>query len=133
MPSFRLLLPDSSAILIANSISHGKPIVLFDFSPWCPYCRAQIEEIIGNMKSLTGIKFCLLTTAPLANLKEFYNHYQLGKYPNIVVGKDYTNSFGNYFKADAVPYIAIYTSNNQLKQVLLGKSNIDDIKTIALE
>ncbi|HEX9512833.1 MAG TPA: thioredoxin fold domain-containing protein [Puia sp.] len=133
LPSFNLFLMDSTTYFNTNSIPTGKPIALFYFSPSCPYCRAQTEEIVEHMKKLKDINFYIFTTAPFTELKSFYDYYQLKKYPNVTVGLDYTSFFGNYFKAQGVPYMAIYNNNKRLKQVLVGKTEISVIKDIALE
>jgi thiol-disulfide isomerase/thioredoxin len=133
MPAFNLLLMDSTTRINTSSFPSGEPIVMFFFSPYCPYCRAQTEDIIANMKSFTNIRFYMLTNLPLSQLKHYYNHYRLDKYPNIVVAQDYNSYFVNYFKVTGVPYMAIYSKDKQLKQVLIGKVGTDLIKDIVFE
>lgn len=133
MPSFNLLLADSTTYLNTNSISSGKPIVLFYFGPDCPYSRAQMEEIIEDINILKDIRFYVFTTAAFSEMKEFYKHYQLDKYPNITVGIDYANFFGDYFEAIGVPYIAIYGKNKKLNKAFMGKVYGRQIKNSAEE
>lgn len=65
-------------------------------------------------------------------LKKYYDQYELNKYPNITVGRDYDSYFINYFKVTSVPFMAIYTKDKMLKQVLIGKIRPDIIKEIAI-
>jgi thiol-disulfide isomerase/thioredoxin len=132
LPSFDLLLIDSSTHLNSNTLPSGKPIVFFYFSPRCPFCRAQMQDIIDNGKDLKDIRFILLTVGPYSELKEFYKHYELSKYPNVTVGLDYDYFFPNYFKTSNVPYLALYDRDKRLKQANLGKLNSKEIKAIAL-
>jgi thiol-disulfide isomerase/thioredoxin len=129
IPSFNLLLIDSSTHLNTNTLPSGEPIVFFYFSPHCPFCRAQMQDIIDNSKNLKDIRFVLLTAGPYSELKSFYKHYDLSKYPNVTVGLDYDDFFGNYFKTSRVPYLALYDRDKKLKRVNLGKMYSDEIKT----
>jgi thiol-disulfide isomerase/thioredoxin len=133
MPSFDLLLADSMTHFNTKSIPVGKPVVLFYFQPWCPYCKAQTETMIEQMQSLKGIRFYMLTSSLSPLFKQFYDHYELSKYPNIIVGIDDSLIFGNYFKTPGVPYLAIYDRDKKLKRVLIGQSDISVIKDIALK
>jgi protein-disulfide isomerase len=130
LPAFKLLLTDTTFMNTGN-ISAGKPAVLFYFNPNCPYCRAQMEDIVKNISSLKDIRFYIFTTWPFPAMRAFYNHYQLGKYPNISVGVDYTNFFIYNFKPKGTPYLAIYGKSKKLNEAFLGKINIDQLKEVA--
>ena len=133
MPSFNLLLMDSTTLFNTSTIPEGKPIVFFLLNPVCPYCRAETEDMINDMKSLSNIRFYLFSNFSFDMIKQFYDHYQLNKYPNIVVGQDYTAYFGDYYKAPGVPYIAFYRKDKRLNEVLMGKIEINTIKEIAFK
>ena len=131
LPSFKLLLPDSSTYFNTISITTGKPTTMFYFGPHCPYSRTQMEEIIKNMSSLKDMRFLIFTTWPFEEMKGFYEHYNLKKYPNIITGIDFTNFFQDYFKAPGVPYIAIYGKDNRLRESFIGNIDGKQIKAIA--
>lgn len=133
LPSFSFLLMDSTKRINTDSILSGKPTVLVYFSPYCPYCRAQTNEIIEGIKSLKNIQFFLLSDFPFNQVKQYYEQYKLSNYPNITVGKDLDSYFTKYFNASAVPYLAIYDADKRLKQVFMGKTEINEIKHVALE
>jgi peroxiredoxin len=132
LPSFNLLLMDSTTKINTKNIPTGQPIVLFFFSPICPYCRAQTEEIVDNMNTFTNVKFYFLSIFPLEQIKKYYDHYDLQKYHNITVGQDYDIYFGKYFKASGVPYTAIYDKNKKLTQLFIGKMPVSEMKKLAL-
>jgi len=131
LPEFSLLLTDSSTYFNTRGIPSGNPVVLFYFSPQCPYCRAQMGEIIENIHSLKNIRFYIFTDWSFPDMKAFYVHYQLNSYPNIIMGVDYANFFEGYFKVRGVPYIAIYGKNKLLKEAFNGKVDISQIKDAA--
>lgn len=130
LPSFTLLLMDSLSRLNMNSIPKGKPVVLFLFSPNCPYCRSQTNELIANIKSFKDVRFYMLSSASFDLIQDYYKHYQMKKYPNITLGRDYENYFGNYYKVMGVPFIAIYDKDKRLKQALIGQVGIRRIKDL---
>lgn len=131
IPSFSLLLPDSTSYLSTQHIPADKPVVFFDFGPNCQYSHAQMEEIIEDMGTLKDIRFYLLTTASLSEMKAFSNHYQLDKYPNITIGVDSKNFFGDYFEIRGVPYLAIYGKDRKLNAAFIGKVPVRQIREIA--
>lgn len=133
LPSFNLLLMDSSTRLNTSTVPAGQPAVFFYITPVCPYSRAQTEDIIANMKSLQHIRFYIVSNFPFNQIKNYFDHYQLKKYTNITVGQDYDSYFGNYFNVQAVPYMAIFDKEKKLKRVVTGKVGIDLVKNIALE
>ena len=133
LPSFNMLLTDSLTHLNSNNIAEGKPFVIFYFNPSCPYCKAQTEEIRDNIKSLKNIELYFLCGFPLHQTKIFEANYSLSKFKNITVAQVYDSSFFKYYNIPVVPYIAIYDKQKKLKEVLIGKTNLDDIIEIAFQ
>jgi thiol-disulfide isomerase/thioredoxin len=133
IPTFKLLLMDSSSTISTDKIATEKPFVLFSFNPHCPYCKAQTIEIIDNAESLSNINFFMLSSSPFKEIKEYYNHFKLTKYKNIIVGQDSANTFGRFYQVSGVPYIAVYNKNKLLKQVYMGRINSSQIKSVAIE
>jgi len=120
LPAFNILLPDSLTYFNTASIPAGKPVVLFYFSPVCPYCRAQMTEIIDDMSKLRDMQFYLVTSFPVPDMRHFYDEYKLGKYPNIIIGKDTANFVADYFEAPYVPYTAVFGKDKKLKKTFVG-------------
>ncbi|MDR3714163.1 MAG: thioredoxin fold domain-containing protein [Puia sp.] len=133
LPSFNVLLMDSTTKLNTENIPSGEPVVVFYFNPYCPFCRAQTEEMLGNIKSLKNIRFYLVSNFPFEMIKKYYSDFQLNKYSNITVVQDYDAYFGNYYKAPGVPYIAIYNKEKILKKAFIGQLGSSDIKSLSVE
>jgi thiol-disulfide isomerase/thioredoxin len=133
LPPFSFLLMDSTTRVNTNSIASSNPVVIFIFNPYCPYCRAQTEAIIDDMKSVRNIHFYLLSSFPFNLVKDYYEHYQLNKYSNITVGQDYGGFLENYYKVPGVPYLAIYDTSQKLKQVLMGNVSTNVIQDVLHE
>jgi len=133
LPTFNLFLADSMTYLNTSTIPSGKPIALLYFGPNCPYSRAQIEEIINHNQSLQDIQFYVFTISSFQEMKQFYHHYQLNKYPNIKVGVDYKTFFSSYFEIPGVPFMAIYGKDRRLNKAFIGQVSSKQIKSIANE
>jgi thiol-disulfide isomerase/thioredoxin len=131
LPSFKLLLPDSTTIFDTKDIPEGQPVVLFYFSPRCPYCHEQIEEIRRSYERLKDIRIYAVTPYPFPEMKIFYERFQLEKSRNVVVGVDSSFFFGRYFKTNGVPYIAIYGKDKRLKGAFLGNLSNQQITAVA--
>lgn len=131
LPAFQLQLPDSITYLNTANITPGKPMAIFYFSPFCPYCRAQTTEIIEDMDRLKEIQFYFVTPLPYRNMKDFYDEYNLGKYPNIITGVDTAHFINDYFELTGVPFMAVYDKNKILNKAFLGKVYSSQIKKAA--
>jgi hypothetical protein len=133
LPSFNFIVIDKNKLLNTNTIDTGTPIVFFYFQPNCPYCRAQTLEVTNNIKSLKNIRFYFISKFPLINIKDYWSHYELKKYPNIITGRDYEGYFEKYLNVNAVPCLAIYNKRKKLKKVLIGEVSTKEIENIAFE
>ncbi|WP_429063234.1 TlpA family protein disulfide reductase [Chitinophaga sp. W2I13] len=130
IPSFQILLSDSSLLTNIREHNSDKPIVLFYFSPYCPFCQAEIKEITNNMNQLKDIQFFVLTPFSFNEMKSFYNENELQKYANIKTGIDINYFLSSYFKIGAVPFLAIYGENSKLKAAFAEKISVDQLLTV---
>lgn len=130
IPSVNVFCSDSITYLNTGNIPAGKPIVLLLFDPYCPYCRAETEDILKNMKSMQDVRFYLLTSSPFNDMTAFYKNFALSKYKNVTVGIDTGFAFIKYFKISGVPFTAIYDDEKKLKQTFSGKIEAKVIKDI---
>src|ERR1700676_3640246 len=79
IPNVKLLLPDSSSYFNTANIPSGQPVVLFYFSPHCPYCRAQMTEITQKMAEMKNVKFYFMTYSPFKPFKNIYKEFKLAQ------------------------------------------------------
>ena len=133
MPDFSILLTDSITKIHTRNISTGKPIVLYYFSPYCPYCKAQTKSIIEHIDELKNIQFYFISSFPLSAVKDYFKEYQLAKYSNIKVGLDSARFVSDYFEAPGFPYIAIYGKDKKLNKSFLGQMYSSQIIKAASE
>lgn len=130
LPEFSLLLVDSTTWINTKDIPPGKPSVFFLFSPECPYCKSQMSKIINDIESLNGLSIYAITPWPIKDAKQFYNTYDLSKYPNIKVGRDTAGFFGKYLDVKGIPFMALYDKNKRLARAFSGVTNTNLMKAI---
>ena len=131
LPSFNILLQDSTTYVNTTTISSGRPVAIVYFSPYCPYCRAQIREMVDEIDRLKNIQLYLVTPFKLPALKKFYKEFQLDKYPNITIGVDTGNVIAKYFGITSIPYTAIYGKTKRLNNSFMGRVYVDQIESVA--
>jgi peroxiredoxin len=132
MPDFNILLSDST-VLYTRDIPAGKPVVMFYFSPYCPFCKAVTEDILEEMDELNNIQFYFVTSYGLPHLESFIKEHQLTRYTNIAAGIDTANFIHKYYSAQGVPYTAIFNKNKVLNNSFMGKISTGQIKDVAEE
>jgi hypothetical protein len=127
LPSFNILLTDSTTVFSTNKIPFGKPTVFIFFEPDCLHCQHQTKILLKNIKSFENIQICMVTLSPFDQIREFCNVYRLNTYKNISVGKDYQYTFIKIFKPEVVPFIAIYDGNKKLVKIFKQPTEINNI------
>lgn len=129
LPEFNIMLVDST-IVNTRDISPGKPIVVFLFSPYCPYSKLEMQDIEDNAQLFKDILLYAITPFEIKDIIGFYNKDRMTKFSNVHIGSESLNYFGTYMKVDAVPYIAVYNRDRKLKGIYKG---ITDAKIIINE
>lgn len=116
-----IMLADSVSFFNTERFLSGKSLILFYYSPTCPYCRAQMRELLNNIDKLKSTQLCVLTAADFSSMREFNNYFKLDSYPSIVSGKDIENAFLQKYKIAAVPFTAVFDKNMRLTSAFVGR------------
>lgn len=133
LPSFPIRLMDSTTQFNMADITAGSPFVVIYFSPYCPHCRAETREMINNMNLISHTRFYMISNFPFSSIRQYYDHFKLGRYPNIIVGQDINTYFLNYYKLQGIPYMAIYNRNKQLSSAMMGQMRVSQIEALLRE
>ena len=133
LPSFDLLLTDSTTHLNTANIPTGEPVIVIGFSPFCKHCQAETRDIVKHMDKLKNTRIYYVTAYPFDQMQLFYRAFKLEQYSNIVMGKDLKDYFLPYFKASGVPYTAIFDSKKRLIQASSGETKADKLALLAAE
>jgi thiol-disulfide isomerase/thioredoxin len=123
LPSFDLLLADSTTRLNTADIPTGQPFIVIGFSPWCTHCQAETRNIISHISQFRDTRIYYVTPYPFSEMTTFYRYYKLGQYPNIIMGRDGKDSFLRYFKAPGIPYTVVLDAKKRVKLVVFGEAD----------
>lgn len=127
LPAFDIRLHDSSGVFNTYNAPKGQASVIMFFSPDCNHCEMQTDTFLRHMEELKDVRFYLVTTLPLAQLRAFREKMHLERYPNIIVGKDEYFFMPNFFGAHYVPYIVVYDKHKKLVKSFEGGVKMPDL------
>jgi thiol-disulfide isomerase/thioredoxin len=127
LPSFNLLLLDSTTHLNTNQIPSGKLTILLYFSPDCDHCQRETDSILHNMKSFERVQFYFVTNDPMDRMRVFNQYYKIYNYKNITLGQDYNFYFITHFKTNGPPYMVIYDQDKKERATFIGQADINKV------
>lgn len=125
LPSFNLLMLDSSTVLNTKEIPGGSPFILIYFSPDCRECRTETEQILKNISSFKDVRLYFISIDPLERIKLFQKVYKTDRYRNITLARDYEWSFPRLYEAKGTPFTVVYDKNRQLRGVFSGETDVN--------
>lgn len=127
LPSFDVVMLDSTTIFNTERIPDGKPFILLYFSPDCDHCHKQVDEILDNMSSFKNIQFYFFSPFKFELLTHFSTQYHLNDYSNITVAYDHKFFIPSHFKTTSTPCIFIYDEDRKLSRTYEGEVNASDL------
>ncbi|RYY61468.1 MAG: thioredoxin [Chitinophagaceae bacterium] len=110
----QLLMLDSSTIFTAGSLNEKRPFMVLLFSPECEHCKKATEDIIANIDLFRDIDIIMATPLPFTEMKEFYTHYKLERFRNIIMGRDFRFMLPSYYQVKYLPFHAFYGKKKKL-------------------
>jgi len=121
LPTFNIQLLDSTSFIHSDNLPADKNLVLFYFKPTCPYCRAQMRDMLNNIEKFKDKELCILTNYSLKEANSFARYFKLNKFNNVIVGRDTGSVVLKTYRALGVPLTAYFDKNKQLKALYSGR------------
>lgn len=132
LPTFELLMTDSSTKFSTYNIPEGKPIVFIYFSPDCGHCVDFTKELLLRKDDLKKVRIYMATPMSLPMLQGFSDSLGLSKHKNITLGKDFQFFAISFYGIKTFPFVAVYDYKKKLVEGFPGKLTVDDVmKAIA--
>lgn len=97
------------------------------FSPDCDHCKHETEEIIKNIDAFKKVQIVMSTTLSFDKMIDYYNHYDLKRFNNIIVGKDTGYFLPVFYDIRNLPFLAFYNKKKELISVFEGALPIDKV------
>jgi len=124
IPPFDLLETDSATHLTKDKIEKKHNTLIMFFSPDCPHCQHQTEDMLSAMDSLKDVQIVMATYQPFEEMVAFYKKYELAKYPNIKIGRDAKFFLPPYYRMKSLPYLALYDKKGTLITTFEGNQKV---------
>jgi thioredoxin-related protein len=126
VPGLQLVTLDSTSYTKEN-LPKKKEVLIMLFSPDCEHCQHEAEEIVTNKEAFTATHILMVSTYPLARLKEFSEKYGLDTMENITVTKDPYYLLISFYEMRMFPYLALYNKKGNLLQTFQGNVAIERV------
>jgi len=127
IPEFAIQLLDSVSYLHSKDIPDGKKLIVFYYSPTCPYCRAQMRDMTNNMEKFKDEQLYVLTYANLSSIKNFVSYFDLQNFKNVTIGRDTGGVILQNYGLINVPFTALFDKNKNLKVAYSGRTNSNSL------
>lgn len=111
-PDFTLL--DLSGKNVALSDFKGKPVILFIWTTWCPFCRVELSILQGKYKDIKGAGVELLAI-DTGETKEKVEKFLSNKNVEFPILLDSSSKVAESYKVIGVPTIALIDSQGKIR------------------
>ena len=79
------------------------------------------------MDSLQNAMFVFVSYHPIEKIKAFYDKYDLGKYPNVIMGRDPKYYIPSFFRVEFTPFVAVYTPTGNFAKAYKQGANMTEL------
>ncbi len=126
LPPFKLLLTDSTTWFTKDDVTKRKALIII-FSPDCEHCQHETEELVAHINDFKKTEIIMATPLPFEKMKEFYGHYDLGRFKNIIVGRDVSYLLPVFYNVKNLPYLAFYDKKGNLIDTFEGSLPMEKV------
>jgi len=103
------------------------PKLFIYFNSECEFCQGEAEQIQKNITQLQPIQIVMVSHESSEGIKNFAEKYHLINQKNILFLEDSTLLFSELFNAKSIPFLVLYSKNNQLIQKFKGATKIENV------
>lgn len=127
IPSIKVHIVPDSTVFTNENIQKQRPFVIMFFSPDCDHCQQETKELLAYKEELKGIQILMVSIASYADIKEFYNSYNLASMRNVTVGQDAGLKLGSIYRVRSYPSLFVYDQKGTLAKAFVGNIGIPAI------
>lgn len=126
-PPAKFLKADSLTTFTKTDLPKKKQLLMMVFNPDCDHCQHETEAITKNIAKFKNIHIVMATMAPISEMKQFIEKYQLDQYENIIVGRDISYFLPSFYQFHNLPFLAFYDKKQDLISEFSGSLPIEKI------
>lgn len=101
-------------IITKNDLPRNRPVIVFLFSVECDHCAHMTEEILRNIDKFKQATLLMVTPFKPDRMKAWYDQYNIGKYPGIIMAAEPTRQIVYYYDLENFPGVYIYDKKHKL-------------------
>lgn len=126
IPSFSFLTLENRDFT-ENNLSKSNYKLFVYFNSECEYCQSEATQISENLEQFKDTQLIFVSFEPLANIKQFASDFNLLDKENVIFLQDKKLEFAKIFDAKSIPFMLLYSKENQLIQKFKGATKIENI------
>ena len=134
LPSFKMLLTDSTTWFNSDELPKDKPVVIVYFNPECGHCQLTAHEFMEKADAFKDAFFVWITyRATMDEIKRFGTDAKMMDAANIKLGKEMAYTIVPYFGVQYTPYVAVYNKTGKLVKTFDGGTDPDTVLNLLKE
>ncbi|HEX2683341.1 MAG TPA: hypothetical protein VHL77_05395 [Ferruginibacter sp.] len=127
LPPFSLVkVPDSTRFTKAD-LHRKKATLIFIFSPDCEHCQLETRDLLNHIDLYKKVQIVMASPLDYELIKQFYDQYKIGEYPNIIMGRDPSFFFGGFYNVKTYPSIFLYNKKGKFVKAFDGTVPVEKI------
>lgn len=103
------------------------------FDSSCKSCQEETRGLLEHIEQLEDVSIIFLSVEAIEQLRVFRDHFELDRYPNVVVARDTAFFFPRHFQSGTTPLLALYDRQQTLRAVFKGKAEMKKLLAIVEE
>lgn len=116
-----------------KSIPKYRYNLILIFSPDCPHCEHEAEELSKNAAKFTNVLFIWDSFRDMPAIKNFAVKYKLEGKANVIVGRDGDFTLPTFFRPRMTPFVALYDNGKFVKAWEQGVEVAELMKLIGVK
>jgi thiol-disulfide isomerase/thioredoxin len=97
------------------------------FNSECNYCQSEAAQISKKLTQFKDTQLIFVSFEPIEGIKEFAKTYNLLNKKNVIFLQDKKMIFEELFDAKRIPFMLLYSKDNQLIEKFKGATKIENI------
>ncbi|MGG9971772.1 peroxiredoxin family protein [Ferruginibacter sp. SUN002] len=126
VPFSIIKVPDSTKFTKAD-LKKKRPVLIMAFSPDCDHCQHETKELLKHIDLFKKVQIVMISPISYNYILEFYNKYELAKYPNITVGRDPVWLIGSFYNIRNYPGLFLYNKKGKFVKAFDGSVPVEKI------
>ena len=127
LPPFTIKQADGS-LYKAENLPHGKPVLLFYFSPDCDHCVTLMNDFFKKTEAFKKASIVMITYLPVERVVQFNDEHKTKRFSNLVIGTEGFSFFvRNYYHLMEMPFAALHDKNGNMVKSYTRKIPLDEL------